>query len=385
MKRPLSIALLSDGIPPFVMGGMQKHSRLVAEYMARLGHRILLYHFVYNPVSQEEVMEQFSSEARSNITVKTFDYQDIGKLPGHYLRAQRAMSKRYLEALMKESKVDFIYTKGFMGWELLKQRSSLGIKASVGVKFHGMNMFQKQPDWKGHLTKHLLRGPVRWIMNESDVVFSYGGRITDIIQKEIRQRDKVWEVPAGIEERWLRSEPGTSDGPVRFLFVGRYDRVKGLPEMYQALKKMEATPGWEMHFVGPIPEEHQLQGTPYIYHGSISSADEIKAVYDRCDVIVSTSISEGMPNVLLEGMSRGLTPMATDVGATSILVNDQAGLLIPDAPNGIYESFMQVLKWSEAERLERKQNSLQLIRDRFTWEKIALRLEDYLYREVKPE
>lgn len=365
------------------MGGMQKHSRLVAEYMARLGHRILLCHFVYEPVRDEEVMQQFSEEARSNIIIKTFEYRDAGKLPGHYLRAQRAMSARYLEALMKESKVDFIYTKGFMGWELLKQRSSLGIKASVGVKFHGMNMFQKQPDWKGHLTKHLLRSPVRWIMNNSDVVFSYGGRITDIIQKEILDPQKVWEVPAGIEESWLRDAPRNSDGPVRFLFVGRYDRVKGLPEMYQALKKLEATPGWEMHFVGPIPEEHQLKGDPYIYHGSISSADEIKAVYDQCDVIVSTSISEGMPNVLLEGMARGLTPMATDVGATAILVNDQTGLLIPPTSSGIYESFISVLRWGEDERIERKRQSLQLIRDRFTWEKIALHLEGYLYQEVK--
>lgn len=47
-SRPLRVLIASDGIPPFVMGGMQKHSRLVAEYLARQGVEVLLYHYVEN-------------------------------------------------------------------------------------------------------------------------------------------------------------------------------------------------------------------------------------------------------------------------------------------------------------------------------------------------
>ena len=40
------------------------------------------------------------------------------------------------------------------------------------------------------------------------------------------------------------------------------------------------------------------------------------------------SYSEGMPNVIMEAMSRGLAIIATDVGAVSKLVDEENGWLI---------------------------------------------------------
>ena len=46
-------------------------------------------------------------------------------------------------------------------------------------------------------------------------------------------------------------------------------------------------------------------------------------ILDSADTLVLPSISEGMPNVILEAMSRGLSIIATDVGANSLMVSDQ--------------------------------------------------------------
>jgi glycosyltransferase involved in cell wall biosynthesis len=40
------------------------------------------------------------------------------------------------------------------------------------------------------------------------------------------------------------------------------------------------------------------------------------------------SYSEGMPNVILEAMTRGLAIMATDVGAIRLLVSKNNGILL---------------------------------------------------------
>ncbi len=88
-----------------------------------------------------------------------------------------------------------------------------------------------------------------------------------------------------------------------------------MPEIYKAIRLLEKDDyKWHFHFVGPIPSEHQLKSTKCTFHGAIYDEEQLKQAYDRCDILVNTSISEGMPNVILEGMSRGLGVIATDVG-----------------------------------------------------------------------
>jgi glycosyltransferase involved in cell wall biosynthesis len=374
----MKILLLTDGILPFVMGGMQKHSRLLVEYFGRQGVEVMLYHYSENNVSDEEVKAQFSDEVNRKLSFKTFQYLDQGKLPGHYLRAQKAMSKQYLDQYLSDNvEYDFIYTKGFMGWAMIEQRVALGIKTPIGVKFHGMNMFQKQADLKGTLQKYLLRKPVRTIMNLADVVFSYGGRITDIIKTEKIRPEKIIEVSAGIEKGWLREDhlETRADHSTRFLFVGRYDRVKGLPELNKAIINLPLEMEWSLTFVGPIPKEHQLQLSNVHYLGEVKNSNELKEIYDRHDVLLNPSISEGMPNVILEAMARGLSVIASDVGATALLVNENTGVLIaPGKSDQIKTAMLLFGNLSNHDLLRMKNTSRQLISANFIWEAIIEQL-----------
>ena len=42
----MKIALITDGIYPYVMGGMQKHSYFLAKYLAKNKIKIDLYHYI---------------------------------------------------------------------------------------------------------------------------------------------------------------------------------------------------------------------------------------------------------------------------------------------------------------------------------------------------
>ena len=42
----MKIALLTDGIPPYVVGGMQQHSYSLAKYLVLNGNDVTLFHFV---------------------------------------------------------------------------------------------------------------------------------------------------------------------------------------------------------------------------------------------------------------------------------------------------------------------------------------------------
>ena len=42
----MKILFLSDGITPFVVGGMQQHSYRLAKYLVLNGNEVTLFHFV---------------------------------------------------------------------------------------------------------------------------------------------------------------------------------------------------------------------------------------------------------------------------------------------------------------------------------------------------
>lgn len=383
-----TIALLTDGIPPYVMGGMQKHSLLLAEHLAALGTKVLLYHFVEEDQlpNEEAVLSHFSNRASGNITVRTFRYNDTGKLPGHYLRAQRAMSNAYLKSLIREDhRPDFIYCKGFMALEILKNRSVLPFACIIGVKFHGMNMFQKQPDWKGEIVKYMLRPTARRIMNEADVVFSYGGKITDIIARQLKDTSKIVELPSGIGADWLRpiDEITPVEKPLKLLFVGRFDRLKGLPELYKALESLHELP-WLLTIVGPIPEKHRINHPRISYTGPVTDQNELKRMYDRNSVLLCPSISEGMPNVIMEAMARGLAIVATDVGATAILVDGTNGILMePGSVLSLEKSLKEILNSSEEKIHAMQKAGRAKMEERFTWEVIAKEFAVTLEKLIK--
>jgi glycosyltransferase involved in cell wall biosynthesis len=367
------------------MGGMQKHSRLMAEYLARSGQNVMLFHYAMGPdlPTEEEVRSQFSSEANAHLNIRTFRYPTEDIWPGHYLRAQKAISKEYTDALLREkSPPSLVFAKGFMAWDILKRRKNFDASFSIAVKFHGMNMFQKQPDWKGELVKYMLRSPVRQIMNQADFVFSYGGKISEIIHQELKTPDKLVELPSGVDDHWLhgdvfRDALNQPKKPRRFLFVGRWDRLKGLPELFEVLRK-RIDFHMELSLVGPIPQGHGESDDRLVFLGPIHNSEELKKVYDRHEVLICPSISEGMPNVIMEAMSRGLAVIATDVGATATLVNPQVGWLI--SPQNAAELEGAIEEAISDDGLGEKQRfAAEKMKQEFTWSVVAKRfLEWYI-------
>ncbi len=367
----MKLLLLTDGITPFVKGGMQRHSQLLAEHLALAGHEIVLFHYSESNVTIN-IEEAFSVKALPQIRSFHFKYRDESRLPGHYLRAQKKISAVYLEKIVSmNEEYDFVYSKGFSGLALLQSRNKLNFKSPIGVKFHGMNMFQPQANLKMEIQKFYFQGITNKILKSADFVFSYGGKISEIIRKQCDTN--VLEIPAGINPDWIKTSINPSAGKLKFLFIGRYDRVKGLPELNRAIKQLETVnENWEFHFVGPIPIGKRLKPACCIYHGEVYQKEDLVNVIDNCDVVVCTSISEGMPNVILEGMARGLAVLATDVGACSLLVK-QNGVLIPNYNSElIFKALLMFAKASGADINAMKAKSLEQIQG-FEWPQIAVK------------
>lgn len=372
----MRIALITDGIWPYVLGGMQKHSYYLCKYLAQQNVYVDLYHFNQSNYDISK-LEFFTEEERIYINSIIIDFPKSLPFPGHYIYNSYKHSKLIFEAIKDKLPIyDFIYTKGFTGWVLINQKSNGKIKcAKIGVKFHGYEMFQKAPDFKIKLQHFfLLRNPVKIISQKADIVFSYGGKITDIIRSLDVTPEKIIELPSGVESNSLSNEIKPAGQILRFLFLGRYERRKGIEELNDAISTIvskEQKQKTEFHFIGPIPQEKHLQNKAVIYHGEIRDRVKLTAAIKNCDVLICPSWSEGMPNVILEAMANGLTVIATDVGAVNVLVNEKTGYLIDNSvPELIRNEIEKILASSKEELDSKKQNALNYIKESFVWEKL---------------
>ena len=89
------------------------------------------------------------------------------------------------------------------------------------------------------------------------------------------------------------------------------------------------------------------------------------------DVLVCPSYSEGMPNVIMEGMARGLAIIATDVGAVNLMVDQFNGVLISeDIIEHLKKALISFSTIDLKELILKKKNSITKVKDNFTWEKV---------------
>jgi len=390
----MNVLFLSDGISPYVTGGMQRHTFFVVKWLVKQGVSVMLYHCVEDNtelVTTKEVVDKMnlsSSEARF-LKTECFYFPKAGKLVGHYIRRSKKYSRILFKHWSKNQEVyDFVYSKGFCAFEFLRKRKSGLILPKIGTKLHGLNMFQQSPDVKYRMQSFMLRPIANYVIRNSDVSFSYGGKITSDLLKLGVLEEKIIEIPTGIDKHWVSTESLTQvngGDKLKFAFVGRYDRVKGLPEIYDAIEllPMSTKKLCEINLVGPIPAHKQIMNDQVNFIGAISSESEMKAFLSKQDVLLCTSWSEGMPNVIIEAMASGCAIIATDTGAVAELLGPDNGVLIPTPnPELIKQAILLMLSLDPAKLLQMKASSILKVEQKFLWSSIAVKLKNELERAV---
>lgn len=373
----MHILLLTDGISPFVTGGMQRHSANLAKYFTLEGVKVTLVHCLpfgeKLPQDDKVNIALFGSENNKLHKVHTLNFPKKGKMIGHYVKESYRYSEQ-LYNLLDFSEFDFVYAKGFCGWYYMEQKKKGVSLPPIGVKFHGYEMFQELSSFSQKLKAFLLKSPTRWNNEHADFVFSYGGKITELILNVFNvSSDQILEFTSGIDNDWIRkSDPVLRKGKIKFVFVGRDEKRKGVNDLNKALKELLNHIDFEFHFIGPIPQDKKIENNAITYHGELKNKESLIAVLDEMDILVCPSHSEGMPNVILEGMARGLAVLATDVGAVEFVVDSNNGKIISPLNQQILNA--SIKEFAQIERrnlLEMKLNSLKKIENKYLWNKLA--------------
>lgn len=140
---------------------------------------------------------------------------------------------------------------------------------------------------------------------------------------------------AGVNLTDFPCQPYPQDETVRFLFVGRVMREKGVDEFFSAAEKIKSEFGSkaEFHIVGSFEEAYKpaidrLEQVGAVkYHGYQSN---VKQFYAMASCVVLPSYHEGMSNVLLEAAASGRPLITSDIpGCHEAVENGVNGFLCP--------------------------------------------------------
>ncbi|KRE93098.1 glycosyl transferase [Paenibacillus sp. Soil766] len=158
--------------------------------------------------------------------------------------------------------------------------------------------------------------------------------------------DKIKIIPNGVnlaDYEEVVQEKRPDDAMIRIGAIVRVVPIKDIKTMIQsfALVKREV-PNTELYIMGPSEEDEEyliecqqlvdtLQVEDVIFTGEV----RIKEYLGRMDMLVLSSVSEGMPLAILEGMASGKPFVATDVGSCRELLHGReddigpCGIIVP--------------------------------------------------------
>jgi glycosyltransferase involved in cell wall biosynthesis len=355
---------------------MQKHSYFLCKYLAQKEVSVLLVHTASEITDGARALSCFTEKEKRFITSVTVGKPQVRKFPGHYIYQSYLYSKQIYDTLGGFPDVDIIISKSMTAWYFIKKRNKKS--PPIAINIHGYEFLQKQANLKMALQSKLIGLPMKWLNRNADYVFSYGGRITELVRQIGVPMEKIIEVPAAIENDWI-SKVNSGENPAirHFLFIGRYERRKGIEELQEVIARLIPKYQFLFSFVGPIPKDKRFKHAKVTYHGTVHEKEVLKGLLRQADVLVCPSYAEGMPNVILEGMANGCAIIATDVGAVSLMVNDSNGWLIPPADMGALEDAMVDALSIDTNRLAKKKDAaVALVNEKYLWpETINILLE----------
>lgn len=367
----MKVALLTDGIWPFVIGGMQRHSHMLCKPLAAHAVDVVLLHPQMDEQSRQTLKDLFTQQEWAHIRWMEVNKPRTHRFPGHYVYESYQYARNAWKTLEASGEqVDFVYAKGLTGWYALRHKKK--DFPPIGINIHGYEFVQRQANWKERMNARMLYRPFRYINRKADYVFSYGGAITSYAVQLGVARQKIIEIPGAVDDSWITQQLLPKSGRRKFIFVGRYERRKGIQELTGVVQELLRTFDFEFHFVGAIGEALQLKDPRVTYHGVLKTREAIVQLLDAAHVLVCPSYSEGMPNVILEAMSRGCPAIASNVGAVSLMVNEDTGWLIEPASYQSLKKAMEAAIHIPNHRLQIKSaKALELIKNKFTWNSVG--------------
>lgn len=165
--------------------------------------------------------------------------------------------------------------------------------------------------------------------------------------------DRIVTTYNGVDPIGFPSGPPEPEVPT-LAFVGRIDPLKDLETLIRAFALVRREiPGARLRIFGATPTGNEAYRARCVALAEVldvgpglsweGRVDDISEAYGSGSVIVLSSISEGFPYTVIEGMCSGRPIVATDVGGVSEAVGDAGIVVKPRDPRAFADACIELL------------------------------------------
>ncbi|QZM12051.1 Glycosyl transferase, group 1 family protein [Acinetobacter lwoffii] len=161
-----------------------------------------------------------------------------------------------------------------------------------------------------------------------------------------------------------------------FLSVGRFNKQKDYPNLFQAISILKNTINKEVKFYIAGDGELRPQLEQLIVDLGISDCvvllgkrSDIPNLLNKADYFVLSSRHEGLPTVVIEAMACGTFVIATDCGGSAEIMGDTGILVPPQDSKALAEAIKQAVSKTPLEIQENNLKARQRVEELFSLEK----------------
>lgn len=252
--------------------------------------------------------------------------------------------------------------------------------ACPGVRFfQSIQTTQAHPAWHWRVQRFIHHAAEKIIVPSPSVA-----RVA--MERAKVPADKIITIPNAIDPADFSPSPvpPLNPRPYPIGFIGRFDPVKMVPDLIQAIAPLGDLV--HLHLFGDGPERENILRAIRLLklesrvtlHGYIPRPREALA---QIGLLILPSISEGMPMVLIEAMAAAVPVIGRDVpGVNDVITDRQTGLLtktllIPD----LSETIRQLILDTNL-RTKIIQKAINEVRSKYTWDHILTQYRNVLER-----
>lgn len=183
--------------------------------------------------------------------------------------------------------------------------------------------------------------------------------------------DKIYIVPYGTTKRSINRSSKKKNDKLELLFVGQINYRKGIHRLLEVIQYFSES---EVHLniAGDFSDNNEIymkyKDNPRVSFLGLVPHEQIGQLYEKCDVFVLPSLSEGMARVGLEALGCGLPVICTDhSGINDIIVDGENGFTVPVCNN---DAIKDKIEWflSHKKELTRMSQCAINTGQKYTWE-----------------
>lgn len=269
-----------------------------------------------------------------------------------------------LAGVLKKAAPDIVRTYNWSGMEGIIAAKMIG----AGIIIHSEHGFNMSEIYRKKIRRVLAR---RLLLGYCEKVIAVSEVLKNWLRDDVRvDKDKIVCIPNGCDlKRFFpgrdavkRSELGVMEGQVLIGSVGALKKLKGYDVLLKGFVELaKIHDNIKLIIVGDGPEKKNLcamaedmgMAKKVIFPGT---AREVAPFYRAMDIFVLPSLSENLPNTLLEAMASGLPVVASDVGDVRKMLGEGASGIIVE-PSSVGQISAGIQRYLEVAGLAKEKGA----------------------------